>query len=225
MNIKNNINNLRQNLPPGCKLIAVSKTKPVEKILEAYDADQRIFGENKVQELVPKHEALPKDIEWHMIGHLQTNKVKYIAPFISLIHSVDSFKLLEEINKQAERANRVISCLLQIHIAEEETKFGFSEEELMDLLQSENLRAFSHVKIIGLMGMATLTNDSQQIKREFKSLKSLFDKISLLPLPVQVEMKELSMGMSSDYTIAVSEGSTMIRVGTSIFGERNTISK
>ncbi|MBA4055149.1 MAG: YggS family pyridoxal phosphate-dependent enzyme [Marivirga sp.] len=225
MNIKNNINNLRQNLPKGCKLIAVSKTKPIEKILEAYEAGQRIFGENKVQELVPKHDALPKDIEWHMIGHLQTNKVKYIAPFITLIHSVDSFKLLEEINRQAERANRVISCLLQIHIAEEETKFGFSEEELMDLLHSENVKGLHHILIVGLMGMATLTNDTNQIKREFKSLKSLFDKIRSLPLLSQVEMKELSMGMSSDYAIAVSEGSTMIRVGTAIFGERNMHSK
>lgn len=221
MNIKNNINNLRQNLPTGCKLVAVSKTKPIEKILEAYDAGQRIFGENKVQELVPKHDALPKDIEWHMIGHLQTNKVKYIAPFVTLIHSVDSIKLLEEIDKQAERADRIIPCLLQIHIAEEETKFGFSPEELIDFLHSENLKRFEHVKIVGLMGMATFTEDTEQIRKEFKSLKSLFDRVGLLQLPQQVDLKELSMGMSSDYTIAAAEGSTMIRVGTAIFGERN----
>lgn len=221
MNIKNNITNLRQNLPQGCKLVAVSKTKSVEKILEAYDAGQRIFGENKVQELVPKHDALPKDIEWHMIGHLQTNKVKYIAPFITLIHSVDSVKLLEEIDKQAKRAGRIISCLLQIHIAEEETKFGFSGEELIDFLQSEDLKRFEHVKIVGLMGMATFTEDTEQIRKEFNSLKSLFDRVGSLPLPQQVDLKELSMGMSSDYMIAAAEGSTMIRVGTAIFGERN----
>jgi PLP dependent protein len=225
MNIKNNINNLSQNLPAGCKLVAVSKTKPIEKIAEAYEAGQRIFGENKVQELTPKYEALPKDIEWHMIGHLQSNKVKYIASFISLIHSVDSVKILEEINKQAERVDRTLSCLLQIHIAEEETKFGFSEQELMDLLQSENLKKLQHVKIIGLMGMATLTEDLVQVRKEFRSLKSLFEKIKLLPLPAQVEMKELSIGMSNDYNLAIAEGSTMIRVGSAIFGERNVVSK
>lgn len=221
MNIKNNITNLRQNLPQGCKLVAVSKTKPIEKILEAYDAGQRIFGENKVQELVPKHDALPKDIEWHMIGHLQTNKVKYIAPFITLIHSVDSVKLLEEIDRQAKRAGRIISCLLQIHIAEEETKFGFSGEELIDFLPSENLKRLEHVKIVGLMGMATFTEDKEQVRKEFKSLKSLFDRVGSLQLPEQVDLTELSMGMSSDYMIAAAEGSTMIRVGTAIFGERN----
>ena len=221
MNIKNNINNLRQNLPQSCKLIAVSKTKPIEKILEAYEAGQRIFGENKVQELAPKHDALPKDIEWHMIGHLQSNKVKFIAPFIALIHSVDSFKLLEEINKQAKLVDRHISCLLQIHIAEEETKFGFSEDELMGLLHSENFKDLLNIKIVGMMGMATLTEDTDQIKKEFRHLRSLYDKIRLLPMPPQVEMKELSMGMSSDYAIALSEGSTMVRVGSSIFGERN----
>jgi len=220
MNIKNNINNLLQNLPRNCKLIAVSKTKPVEKIQEAYAAGQRSFGENKVQEIVPKYEALPKDIEWHMIGHLQSNKVKYIAPFISLIHSVDSISLLNEINKQGNRANRIIPCLLQVHIAQEETKFGFSEDDLRQLLSSKDFESLKNIKIAGLMGMATLTEDVGQVRREFRGLKELFEKIKSMPLPPQVEMKDLSMGMSSDYRIAVEEGSTMIRVGTAIFGER-----
>lgn len=220
MNIKNSINNLRQNLPPACKLIAVSKTKPVERIQEAYDAGQRRFGENKVQEIVPKYEALPKDIEWHMIGHLQSNKVKYIAPFISLIHSVDSFSLLKEINKQGIRAGRTIDCLLQVHIALEETKFGFSDSELYQLLNSKDFESLENVRILGLMGMATLTEDSNQVRKEFRGLHDLFLKLKSMALPPQVEMKELSMGMSSDYPIAVEEGSTMIRVGTAIFGER-----
>ena len=220
MNIKNNINNLLQNLPPACKLIAVSKTKPVEKIQEAYAAGQRRFGENKVQEIVPKYEALPKDIEWHMIGHLQSNKVKYIAPFIHLIHSVDSTRLLEEINKQAKRANRIIPCLLQVHIAEEETKFGFSEDEVNQLLFSRDLELLRNIRIDGLMGMATLTENVDQVRKEFSGLRNFFEKIKALQLPQQVEMNELSMGMSSDYRIAVEEGSTMIRLGTVIFGER-----
>ena len=220
MNIKNNINNLVQNLPAGCKLNAVSKTNPVEKIQEAYNAGQRRFGENKVQELAPKHEALPKDIEWHMIVHLQSNKVKYIAPFVDLIHSVDSGKLLEEINKQAKRVNRIIPCLLQVHIAEEETKFGFSEEEVLALIGGNDFKQLQHITVLGLMGMATLTDDSNQIKKEFKGLRLFFEKIRSSP-PKGVDMKELSIGMSSDYKIAVAEGSTMIRVGTAIFGERN----
>jgi len=222
MNIKNNINNFSQNLPPGFKLIAVSKTKPVEEILEAYQAGQRRFGENKVQELVPKYEALPKDIEWHMIGHLQSNKVKYIAPFVKLIHSVDSVRLLEEINKQAAKVNRIIPCLLQIHISEEETKYGFSEDEALELLQSQDFRKLQNIIIVGLMGMATLTDNVELIKREFKGLKLLFEKIKSSPVSSQVEMNELSMGMSNDYQIALEEGSTMIRVGTAIFGARNT---
>jgi PLP dependent protein len=220
MNIKNSINNLLQNLPPGCKLIAVSKTKPVEKIQEAYEAGQRRFGENKVQEIVPKYEVLPKDIEWHMIGHLQSNKVKYIAPFIHLIHSVDSFRLLEEINKQAARINRIIPCLLQVHIAEEETKFGFSEVEVTQLLLSGDFALLQNIRIEGLMGMATLTQDFEQVRKEFRGLKKFFDHLKLQSLPLQVQMNELSMGMSSDYRIAAEEGSTMIRVGTAIFGER-----
>lgn len=220
MNIKNNITNLRQNLPSGCKLIAVSKTKPPEKIMEAYQAGQRLFGENKVQELVPKYEALPKEIEWHMIGHLQSNKVKYIAPFISMIHSVDSVRLLEEINKQALRSNRTIPCLLQVHIAEEETKFGFSPQEVLEFLQSGGTTPLMNIKICGLMGMATLTENTDQIRREFRELKKLFDTLKTSPLPNRAEMKELSMGMSGDYNIAIEEGSTMIRVGSAIFGER-----
>lgn len=220
MNIKNNINNLLQNLPGDCKFIAVSKTKPVEKIQEAYEAGQRRFGENKVQEMVTKYENLPKDIEWHMIGHLQSNKVKHIAPFVNLIHSVDSMNLLEEINKQGMRANRIIPCLLQVHIAQEETKFGFSEDDLLQLLFSKRFESLKNIRITGLMGMATMTEDVDQIRKEFRGLNMLFKKLKSMPLPPQVEMKELSMGMSSDYKIALEEGSTMIRVGTAIFGER-----
>ena len=220
MNIKNNLNNLRQNLPSGCKLIAVTKTKPVEKIMEAYQEGHRLFGENKVQELVPKFEALPKDIVWHMIGHLQSNKVKYIAPFVDMIHSVDSVRLLEEINKQALRSKRTIPCLLQVHIAEEETKFGFSPQEVFQFLQSGRIAELTNVKICGLMGMATLTENVDQIRREFRELKNLFDKLKSSVLTDGVEMRELSMGMSGDYRIAIEEGSTMIRVGSAIFGER-----
>lgn len=221
MNIRNNIEKFTQSLPPGCRLIAVSKTQRTEKILEAYHAGQRVFGENKVQELSTKYEALPKDIQWHMIGHLQSNKVKYITPFISLIHSVDSVKLLQEIDKQARKANRIIDCLLQIHIAAEETKFGFSEEEAFQLFQSETITHLSNIKITGLMGMATLTENVDQVRKEFRGLRSLFEKIKSQYANDRVDMKELSMGMSSDYTIAIEEGSTFIRIGTAIFGERN----
>jgi PLP dependent protein len=220
MNIKNNIERFTQVLPANCRLIAVSKTQPAEKLQEAYDAGQRIFGENKTQELTAKYEALPKDIEWHMIGHLQTNKVKYIAPFVSLIHSVDSFKLLSEINKQAVKVNRTINCLLQVYIANEDTKFGFSETELIEMLNSDSFKGLSNIKIYGLMGMATLTEDEKQIRKEFRNLKSLFEKIKTMQLP-SLDMRELSMGMSSDYKIALEEGSTLIRIGTAIFGDRN----
>jgi pyridoxal phosphate enzyme (YggS family) len=224
MSIASNLLQLRADLPAGCKLIAVSKTQPIEKINEAYNAGHRSFGENKVQELVPKYEALPKDIEWHMIGHLQTNKVKYIASFVHWIHSVDSVKLLEEINKQGKKVLRVIPCLLQVHIAEEETKFGFSEIEIMELFASTFIQQWQNIEIKGLMGMATFTENSDQIRREFKSLKMLFEKLKTLPLPPNITVTELSMGMSGDYKIALEEGSTMIRVGTAIFGERgNTI--
>lgn len=220
MSIKNNIEKFTQTLPAGCRLIAVSKTQPVDKITEAYAAGQRLFGENKAQELTAKYEALPKDIEWHMIGHLQTNKVKYIAPFVHLIHSVDSLKLLTEIDKQAKKVSRTIRCLLQVHIAREETKFGFSESEVLDMLQSGQFQTLKNVQVCGLMGMATLTDDVAQIRNEFKGLKTLFEKIKAVQI-ASVSMEELSMGMSSDYAIAIEEGSTLIRVGTAIFGERN----
>lgn len=220
MNIKINITNFRQNLPPACKLIAVSKTQPVEKIQEAYDAGQRVFGENKAQELVPKHEALPKDIQWHMIGHLQSNKVKYITPFVHLIHSVDSPKLLEEISKQGARSNRIIDCLLQVHIAREETKFGFSENEVLALIDSEAFTRFTNIRISGLMGMATFTDNHDQVRSEFRSLRTIFETLRARTLPPNVKMTELSMGMSGDYRIAIEEGSTMVRVGTAIFGAR-----
>lgn len=220
MSVKNNIEKLIQTLPDGCRLIVVSKTQPVEKIQEAYAAGQRLFGENKAQELTAKYESLPKDIEWHMIGHLQSNKVKYIIPFVHLIHSVDSLKLLLEVDKQAKKVNRVVNCLLQIHIAAEDTKFGFSETEALEMLQSTQLNALKNIRIAGLMGMATLTNDPTQIRKEFKILKVLFDQLKSRNIPT-VSMDELSMGMSSDYKIAVEEGSTLIRIGTAIFGERN----
>src|SRR5690349_2238369 len=221
MSIEQNLSIIKKNIPAGCTLIAVSKTKPVETIEEAYNAGQRVFGENRAQELAAKYPALPKDIEWHMIGHLQSNKVKYIAGFVHLIHSVDSLKLLEEINRQAAKVNRSIDCLLQVHIAEEETKFGFSPQELRDAVFSPLLSQMNNINVKGLMGMATLTDDQSQIRREFRSLKTLFDELRSGSLPRQVSMEHLSMGMSGDYRIALEEGSTMVRVGTAIFGERN----
>lgn len=222
MSIKDNINLFQRELQGfGCQLVAVSKTKPSSMLLEAYEAGQRIFGENKGQEMKAKYDQLPKDIEWHMIGHLQTNKVKYIAPFVSLIHSVDSQKLLEEINKQGKKVNRVIPCLLQVYIAQEETKFGFDKAELTQLLTNEVMNQYEFVKIQGLMGMASLTDNEKKIKSEFAGLKTLFDNLKGSHLPSNIEMKELSMGMSSDYKIALIEGSTLVRIGTAIFGERN----
>jgi pyridoxal phosphate enzyme (YggS family) len=223
MSIKSNLQFFLENLPPDCQLIAVSKTKPTEAIQEAYDAGHRVFAENKVQELVPKYEALPKDIQWHLIGHLQTNKVKYIAPFVHLIHSIDSFKLLEEVNKQAQKVDRTIPCLLQLHIAEEETKFGFSEDEVTASLASDEFHKLTNVTITGLMGMATFTENKEQIRREFRGLRGFFEKLKASSLPPSVSMRHLSMGMSSDYQIALEEGSTMIRVGSAIFGERSYI--
>jgi hypothetical protein len=217
MSIAENIRKIKENLPETVTLVAVSKTQPNNAILEAYQTGQRIFGENKVQELVAKYESLPKDIEWHMIGHLQTNKVKFIAPFVHLIHGVDSFKLLEEINKRAKTCHRIQKVLLQIYIAKEETKFGFSEIEVVDLLNSEKFKQLTNIEVIGLMGMATNTDNEQQIRNEFKSLKTLFSVLNTQHLLLTT----LSMGMSSDYKIAIEEGSTMIRVGSSIFGERN----
>jgi len=222
MIVKNNIDALKTELAgKTCRLIAVSKTQPADKVQEAYDAGQRLFGENKAQEMLGKYEVLPKDIEWHMIGHLQTNKVKYLAPFVSLIHSVDSLKLLEEIDKQGRKNNRVIPCLLQVHIATEETKFGFDADEIKTLLQSNAFSGFQHIHIVGLMGMASLTEKTEQIRTEFRGLKNLFDHIGQTHSAGNITMKELSMGMSSDYKIAIEEGSTLIRVGTSIFGSRN----
>lgn len=188
--------------------------------MEAYEAGCKMFGENKVQEMVGKYEVLPKDVEWHLIGHLQTNKVKYITPFVGLIHSIDSFKLLQEVDKQAQKVNRTIRCLLQIHIAEEETKFGLSYEEAESLLQMPQLPGLQHIKIVGLMGMATFTDNTDQVRKEFRGLKTFFDKMKSQVLPPNVEVMELSMGMSGDYQIAVEEGSTLIRVGSSIFGAR-----
>jgi PLP dependent protein len=221
MTIKSNIKDLQAELQgTHAKLIAVSKTQPIEKIKEAYDAGHRLFGENKAQEMMGKYQALPQDIEWHMIGHLQTNKVKYIASFVSLIHSVDSLKLLEEINKQAKKIGRIIPCLLQVHIAREETKFGFSPEEVLSLSSDSSLNELNNIEIKGLMGMATFTENEESIRKEFQSLKKLFDELRERQ-PSTMKMEELSMGMSSDYKIAVQEGSTYVRIGTAVFGERN----
>ncbi|WP_215223025.1 YggS family pyridoxal phosphate-dependent enzyme [Echinicola shivajiensis] len=222
MSIKENLSDLKNQFKKtDCLLVAVSKTKPVSDIQEAYDAGIRDFGENKVQELVDKHPLLPDDIQWHMIGHLQRNKVKYIAPFIHLIHGVDTFKLLKEINKQAKKAERIIPCLLQIHIAKEETKFGFSEEEILELLQEGAFDELENVRIIGLMGMATNTDDENQVRKEFAWLRGFLDQLNTKKLPNNFALKELSMGMSGDFLIAQEEGSTMVRVGSAIFGRRN----
>ena len=215
MKISNNIQKIKSTLPNHISLIAVSKTKPNSDLLEAYDSGQRIFGENKIQDMSKKWDSLPKDIEWHMIGHVQTNKVKYMAPFVSLIHTVDSLKLIIEINKQALKNNRTIDCLIQIRIAEEETKFGLPENQLEDLLES--VIALKSIKIRGLMGMASFTSDDLKVRSEFNKLSKLFNKIKEKYSNLEI----LSMGMSSDYTIAIEEGSTMIRVGSKIFGERN----
>jgi pyridoxal phosphate enzyme (YggS family) len=220
MSIKRNIEIFSDLLSrTGARLVAVSKTQPPEKIMEAYNAGHRLFGENKVQELSAKYEALPKDIEWHLIGHLQTNKVKQVVPFVSLIHSVDSEKLISEIDKQGSKAGRIIPCLLQVHIASEETKFGFDSEEVLTLARSGRLAQYPHVGIKGLMGMATLTEDREKIRNEFRSLRKLFDKLKK-ENPTGVTMSDLSMGMSSDYEIALEEGSTLVRIGTSVFGTR-----
>ncbi|MBX2895878.1 MAG: YggS family pyridoxal phosphate-dependent enzyme [Cyclobacteriaceae bacterium] len=222
MVIKKNIDSLKAELPGRCRLIAVSKTQPVSLIRQAYDAGQRLFGENKAQEMAAKQKELPADVEWHMIGHLQTNKVKYIAPFVALIHSVDSEKLLQEINKQALKNNRKIKCLLQVYIAQEETKFGWSIDEIRALLKSDFTTTYPAVEIVGLMGMATFTTDEARIRNEFGSLKHLFDTLQQNELPANVSMMELSMGMSADYKIALQQGSTLIRIGTAIFGERQS---
>lgn len=217
MNIADNLNQLRSSVPAHVTLVAVSKTKPQEDLLEAYAAGQRVFGENKIQEMTAKYEALPKDIAWHMIGHVQSNKVKYMAPYVSLIHGVDREKLLKEINKQASKHERVIDCLLQIHIAKEETKFGLSEEELFGILQTDVSTTYPNVRLVGLMGMATFTDNKVQIKAEFETLKSLYEKAK----EYITTFHTLSMGMSGDYSLAIEAGSTMIRVGSKIFGARN----
>lgn len=227
MSIKEAIAEIESQLSSNITLVAVTKTKPVAMLQEAYDAGCKIFGENKAQEMVEKHETLPKDIEWHMIGHLQTNKVKYLAPFVSLIHSVDSLKVLKEINKQAKKNDRTIDCLLQIHIAEEETKFGLSEQEAAELLDSEEFSKMNNVRILGLMGMATYDAPDAQLRKEFGGLRRFFEESkgaethkATEPQSHKVTMQVLSMGMSNDFPIAAEEGSTMVRVGSAIFGAR-----
>ena len=215
--IQENLQNIKATLPKNVTLVGVSKTKPIEDLQEAYNAGQRIFGENRIQEMAEKYELLPKDIKWHMIGHLQSNKVKYMAHFVDLIHGVDKFSTLKEINKQAKKHDRVIHCLLQAKIAEEDSKFGLSFDEIENILASEKLKDLVNIKIVGLMGMATFTDDKQQLYKEFSTLKNLFDKLKT----DNQNLKTLSMGMSGDYLIAIENGSTMIRVGSSIFGKRN----
>ncbi|MBK6283211.1 MAG: YggS family pyridoxal phosphate-dependent enzyme [Draconibacterium sp.] len=221
MNIAVNINSIKNNLPENVRLVAVSKTKPNEDILEAYNVGHKIFGENKVQDLVRKYEQLPKDIEWHFIGHPQTNKVKYIAPFVHLIHGVDSLKLLKVIDAEGKKNNRQIGCLLQFHIAEEDTKFGLSLSESKEILESKEFKNLGNVFIAGVMGMATYTENTHQIRNEFKSLKTIFNALKNEYFSAIKNFSEISMGMSDDYQIAIEEGSTMIRVGSKIFGERN----
>lgn len=216
MSTKQNITTITSTLPGNVTLVAVSKTKSVSEIMEAYNAGQRDFGENKIQEMVEKWEQMPKDIRWHMIGHVQRNKVKYMAPFVALIHAVDSLKLLKEINKQAEKNNRVINCLLQVYIAREETKFGLESEELIELLDSPEYKNLKNIKVVGLMGMATFTENESQIKSEFQFIQNLFNE-----LKDTNKFTELSIGMSSDYKLAIECGSTMTRIGSAIFGERN----
>jgi len=221
MSIKTNLQQIKDTLPQEVTLVAVSKTKPIEDLQEAYDAGQRIFGENKVQELREKQPVLPKDIEWHMIGHMQTNKVKYIAPYISLIHGVESFKLLEEINKQAQKNNRIINVLLQFHIAIESTKFGLQIDEARDILKSDEFQALENIEVVGVMGMASFVDNESQIRQEFQSLKQIFDSLKFEFFENSSSFNTISMGMSGDYQLAIEEGSTMVRVGSSIFGARN----
>ncbi|WP_111308394.1 YggS family pyridoxal phosphate-dependent enzyme [Confluentibacter sediminis] len=220
MSIKENLNHIKSELPPHVTLVAVSKTKPVSDLMEAYHAGQRVFGENKIQEMVEKYEQMPKDIEWHMIGHVQSNKVKYMAPFVRLIHGVDNIKLLKEINKEALKNNRIIDCLLQIKIAEEDTKFGMTITEAQELIKSKAFSELKNIRIVGLMGMATFTEKLDQIKKEFTLLKTTFDSFKTIE-SFNFKPETISMGMSGDYQLAIECGSTMIRVGSSIFGERN----
>jgi len=217
MSISKNLNSIKSQLPEHVTLVAVSKTKPVSALMEAYQAGQRIFGENKIQEMVEKHEQMPKDIQWHMIGHVQRNKVKYMASFVSLIHGVENFKTLKEINKQAKKHNRVIDCLIQIKIASEDSKFGMSTNDASDILQSNEFSELKNMNVVGVMGMATFTDNQEQIKKEFTQLKTTFNQLK----PLHSELDIISMGMSGDYQLAIDCGSNMIRVGSSIFGERN----
>jgi pyridoxal phosphate enzyme (YggS family) len=218
--IQEEIHRIKTELPENVRLVAVSKYHPVEALQEAYDGGQRIFGESKVQEMTMKYEALPKDIEWHFIGHLQTNKIKYMAPYVTLIHGVDSYKLLAEINKQAEKVGRIIPCLLQIHIAQEETKFGFSMDECRTMLDEGTWRTLTHVQIAGVMGMATNTDDMAQVEQEFKTLSDFFEEVKETHFKDIPYYKEISMGMSDDYPLAIRHGSTLIRIGSRIFGQR-----
>ena len=221
MNIAVKIENIIKNIPEKVKLIPVSKTKPNNLIIEAYNKGYKVFGENKVQELTRKYEELPKDIEWHMIGHLQSNKVKFIAPFVSLIHAVDSFKLLKTINKEAKKNNRTINCLLQVHIAKEQTKFGFSIDEIIEIVESSEFKDLQNVNVIGLMGMATFTDNKSIIAEEFNYINTSFNQLKNKYFSKKTDFKELSIGMSNDYKIAIENGSTIIRVGSEIFGARN----
>ncbi|ASS48669.1 MAG: YggS family pyridoxal phosphate-dependent enzyme [Candidatus Fluviicola riflensis] len=218
--LANRLVDLRTRIPADVQLIAVSKTKPVSLIQEVYQAGQRAFGENKVQEMVDKYEQLPKDIQWHLIGHLQTNKVKYIAPFVHLIHAVDSLKLLQEIDKQAAKCNRVIPCLLQFHIATEETKFGLDFSEAEEILQSREFIEMQNVQIVGLMGMASFTDNKEQVRDEFRNLNNYFQIVKSHYFKFNPDFKHLSMGMSGDYELAIEEGSTMVRIGSTLFGSR-----
>lgn len=220
MNIADNLQQVLSELPEGVRLVAVSKFHPNEAIEEAYRSGQRVFGESKVQEMTAKYESLPKDIEWHFIGHLQTNKIKYIVPYVALIHGIDSYKLLVEVNKQAEKAGKVVNCLLQLHIAEEETKFGFSFDECRDMLAKGEWKTLSNIQLCGLMGMATNTDDNEQIEKEFCSLSSFFKEVKDSWFADTEAFRELSMGMSHDYHQAIAAGSTLIRVGSKIFGDR-----
>ena len=217
MSIQTNLSNIRTELPSHVTLVAVSKTKPIEDLIQAYQSGQRVFGENKIQEMAEKYQKMPKDIQWHMIGNIQRNKVKYMASFVDLVHGVDSLKLLNEINKQAEKNKRIINCLIQIKIAQENTKFGMSFDQAKNLISSKEVKKMKNISIIGLMGMASFTQDKTQIKKEFKTLKSNFDNLQKIASNLMI----LSMGMSGDYTLAIENGSTMIRLGSSIFGARN----
>ena len=219
--VKENLEKIRKTVPEGVVLVAVSKTKPVEDLQEAYDAGQRVFGENHALEMRDKHEVLPKDIDWHFIGHLQTNKIKYIISYVKLIHSIDTFNLLQAVNKEAVKHNVVVDCLLQFHIAEEETKFGLNMEEAEEMLNSDIFKAMKNVRICGVMGMATNTDNMAQVRKEFKHLKEIFNALKSKYFADCEWFKEISMGMSHDYQIAIEEGSTMVRVGSKIFGERN----